>query len=116
MKPLNLTHDKLEAFPVELDEFGLLHVLSPTKGLFEELARVIPATQGLAGAKLAPDKAAAALNAVYEVCAHLLSRNTERKEITPEDVERVLDVSDLIVFIKAYVEFITERTDTNAKN
>ena len=40
----------------------------------------------------------------------------EHKDITPEDVERILTVSDIIVFIEAYVDFITEEAKKNEKN
>ena len=116
MKTLNLKHDKLACMPVEFDEIGLLHILTPTKGLFEELMRVIPATQGLAGAQIDAETAASALNDIYRVCAHIISRNTERKAVSPEDVERLLMISDIIVFIEAYVSFITDTTKTNEKN
>lgn len=116
MKTLSLKHDKLASMPVELDEFDLIHVLTPTKGVFEELMRVVPVTQNLAGQTLDPEAATAAINDIYNVCAHILSRNMEHKDITPEDVERVLTVSDIIVFIEAYVEFITEEAKKNEKN
>lgn len=116
MKTLSLKHDKLACMPVELDEFDLIHVLTPTKGIFEELMRVVPTTQNLAGKTIDPEAATAAINDIYNVCSHILSRNVERKDISPEDVERVLTISDIIVFIEAYVDFITDEAKKNEKN
>jgi len=116
MKTLRLTHDKLACFPVELDEFGEIHVLTPTKGIFSELVRVVPATQNLAGKKIDPEVAEKTLSDIYGVCSKILSRNIEHKLISPEDVERVLMISDIIVFIEAYVNFITDTAKANEKN
>lgn len=116
MKTLNLTHDKLACFPVELDEFGLIHVLTPTKGIFEELVRIVPTTQNLTGKKVDADTATAILTDVYNVCSTILSRNMEKTVIAPNDVERILSISDVIVFIEAYISFVTDAAKTNEKN
>ena len=116
MKTLRLTHDKLECLPVELDEFGEIHILTPTKGVFSELVRIVPATQALAGKKIDPEIAEQTLSDIYTVCANILSRNLEHKILSAEDVERVLMISDIIVFIQAYVDFITETAKAHEKN
>ena len=118
MNTLNLRHENTPTMPVELDEIGLVHVLTPTKGLFDELMRIIPKSQILieGDENLDAEAAATAIDEMYKVCAHMLSRNKELKTITPEDVGRLLLISDIIVFFQAYTEFIGEAAKVNEKN
>lgn len=118
MNTLNLKHDNTPTMPVELDEIGLIHVLTPTKGLFDELMRIIPKSQILIDGEenLDAEAAATAIDDMYKACAHMLSRNKEMKMVSPEDVGRLLMISDLIVFFQAYTEFIGEATEVNSKN
>lgn len=51
---------------------------------------------------------------LYEMVGEIMSHNKAGKKITGEELSDILDFEDIIVFIKAYTEFISGIT--NSKN
>ncbi len=51
---------------------------------------------------------------MYELCAQLLSCNKVGKTFTSEDLQEIWEIDDILIFIRGYVEFISEVT--NQKN
>lgn len=78
-----------------------LQVMTPTKRLLSELATKLPDTSG--GMPTEED-----LNALYEFCAQLMSRNKAAVRITGEQLAECLDFEDLIAFFEIYIEFVNE--------
>ena len=55
-----------------------------------------------------------ALDDLYGACARVMSRNKAGKKITKEYLEEIFDFEDIMIFFKAYIDFVT--AITNAKN
>ena len=55
-----------------------------------------------------------AIDELYEICANVMSRNKTGIKITKSQIEEIFDFEDIIVFIRAYSDFIAEVS--NAKN
>lgn len=55
-----------------------------------------------------------AIEELYEIVAKIMSCNKGGVKVTKETIEELFDFEDIIVFIKAYTEFISEVT--NSKN
>ncbi len=55
-----------------------------------------------------------AIEELYDICAKIMSRNKAGKVITREKLEDVFDFEDVIIFIRAYTDFINEVS--NSKN
>lgn len=52
------------------------------------------------------------LDEMYDICAKILSRNKTGHTITKNEVEDLFDFEDVIIFIKAYTDFIGEITSS----
>ena len=105
-KILDLSKKK-PTLPVKLPDETLIRVYTPTKGMLEEFITI--------GAQLehASDDSEA-LNQLYDVTARLMSNNAGGRKLSMKEVSDMLDVGDVIVFFRAYTEFITELS--KAKN
>lgn len=55
-----------------------------------------------------------ALDELYDIVARIMSHNRNGKKFTKEEVQELFDYEDIIIFIRAYTEFINEVID--AKN
>ena len=51
-----------------------------------------------------------AIEELYEVVAKIMSHNKGGVKITKEEIEALLDFEDIIVFVRAYGDFISEVT------
>lgn len=78
-----------------------LQVLTPTKALLSELSTRLPESK----TTIPTDED---LDALYEFCARLMSRNKTATVITGEQLALCLDFEDLIQFLEAYTDFIVE--------
>jgi len=99
-KILDLSKKK-PALPIKLPDDTLIRVYTPSKAMLEEFISI--------GAQI--DRAsddADALNQLYDVTARLLSNNAGGRKLSTKEVSEMLDVGDVIVFFRAYTEFITE--------
>ena len=53
-----------------------------------------------------------AIEELYDVVAKIMSCNKGGKKVTKELVEELFDFEDIIVFIKAYTDFVSEVTSS----
>ncbi len=50
------------------------------------------------------------VNALYEVCAKVMSRNKGGVKIEKELLEDIFDIEDIMIFLKTYMEFVSNQT------
>ncbi|MGN0174570.1 MAG: hypothetical protein ACI39F_09035 [Acutalibacteraceae bacterium] len=88
-----------------------LHLLRPLKG---QVNTLISATQEfddiVKNQKATPEQ----MKLLTSVTAEMLSRNTENKKFTADEVLNKFDVDELIYFIDSYLSFVL--SFTNLKN
>lgn len=108
-KTLNFNNLKKRYLTVTLpdEDQSVLMIGTPTKTIFDELLNMKDA---LEGASVTDD----AINDLYEICAKIMSRNKTGRVITMETVQDLFDFEDIIIFVRAYTEFINEVS--SAKN
>lgn len=98
-KSLNLKNTDKPFLSVTLPDGKTLLVGTPTKRIFDELTGIQNNLD-----ENAPDNDS--LDAIYNVCSLILSRNKTGKEITKEYLEETFDIADIILLFKSYVEFV----------
>ena len=108
-KSLNFNNIKKRYLTVTLpdEDQSVLMIGTPTKAVFDELLNMKDA---LEGESVTDD----AINDLYEICAKIMSRNKTGRVITMETVQDLFDFEDIIIFVRAYTEFISEVS--NSKN
>ena len=108
-KTLNFNNLKKRYLTVTLPDEAqsVLMIGTPTKAIFDELLNMKDA---LEGESVTDD----AINDLYEICAKIMSRNKTGRVITMETVQNLFDFEDIIIFVRAYTEFINEVS--NSKN
>ena len=79
----------------------VLLIGTPTKAVLDRLLNM---KDSLAGDELTDD----AIEDLYDICAQIMSRNKTGRVITKEAVQELFDFEDIIVFIRAYTDFISE--------
>lgn len=47
---------------------------------------------------------------LYEVCSKIMTRNKGGVVITKELLESIFDIEDVMIFLKAYMDFVSEQT------
>ena len=107
-KPLDFNKIKKRYFTVTLaDENNTtLMISTPTKEVMDEFISMKDYLEGNTGEDV--------IDALYELCAKIMSRNKGGIKVTKEALESMLDFDDIVIFIKAYTDFISELT--NSKN
>ena len=50
------------------------------------------------------------VDALYEVCAKVMSRNKGGVKIEKELLEDIFDIEDIMIFLKTYMEFVSNQT------
>lgn len=55
-----------------------------------------------------------AIDELYSICAKIMSRNKMGVEVTVDMIQDLFDFEDIIIFIRAYTDFISEVS--NSKN
>ena len=51
-----------------------------------------------------------AINELYNIVAKIMSHNKNGVKISKEKIEEIMDYEDIIIFIRAYTDFIAEVT------
>lgn len=92
---------KKPTLSVKLPDETLIRIYTPTKGVLEEFVNLMADID--AGANDAD-----VLTKMYSMSAQIMSRNAGGRTITAKAVEEMLDYGDLIVFFKAYTNFVKE--------
>lgn len=108
-KTLDFNNLKKRYLTVRLadEKQSVLMIGTPTKAIFDELLSM---KDSLNSGNMNED----AIDDLYEICAKIMSRNKTGRVITTEAVRDLFDFEDIIVFIRAYTEFINEVS--SAKN
>lgn len=78
-----------------------LQIMAPTKKLLDMVIEVLPKLD-----EAAPDEDE--LAALYNTAATAMKRNRKGIQVTPEELEEILDLEDLVNFYKSYVDWLTE--------
>jgi hypothetical protein len=107
-KMLDFSKVKKPTMPVKFDDGTVIHIYTPYKGDIEEM---LDAQEYFSNAF---DGDRECIHRLYEITARLMSNNKMGREITVEELAGYIDMSDIVVFFRAYSEFIAEQT--NAKN
>lgn len=84
-----------------------LMVYTPTKAILDSFLNM---RESLAGNSLGDE----AIEELYDVVGKVMSCNKGGIKVTKKEVEELFDFEDIIIFIKAYTEFISEVS--NSKN
>lgn len=100
MSTLNFQALKKSYLDVTLTDGTVLHLGTPTKKLNDELVEIKKSLTSLTDDEN--------IDVLYRVCALILSRNKEGREISQDYVEANFDLEDLVILFKGYVDFITE--------
>ncbi len=101
-KMLDFSKAKKPTLPVKFDDGTMIHVYTPSKVEFDEMTDAQEYFDGaLEGERESIDK-------LYEITARLMSNNKMGREITVEELAGYLDMSDIVVFFRAYAQFISE--------
>lgn len=83
------------------EEQTVLMISTPTKAVMDQFI----AMQNELSAEAMGDNA---INELYELCAKIMNRNKMGIPISVEKVQEVFDFEDIVIFIRAYTEFIGE--------
>lgn len=106
---LNFNNIKKRYLTVTLpdEKQSVLMIGTPTKAIFDELLNM---KDVLENENVTDD----AINDLYAICAKIMSRNKTGRVITMETVQNLFDFEDIIIFVRAYTQFINEVS--SAKN
>lgn len=105
-KPLNFNKVKKSYLPVTFadDKETTILVGTPTKGVMDDLT-VLQSHFEEIGEDGADETTTGEM---FEACAKIMSRNKAGVKITREYLEAVFDFEDVVIFFRAYVDFIKE--------
>lgn len=112
-KPLNFNNVKKTFLTVTLaDENNtVLMIGTPTKAIMDDLTIL---QSNLEEIQEDAENSQEATDELYGACARVMSRNKTGKVITKEFLADLFDFEDVIIFFNAYMDFISEVT--NSKN
>lgn len=107
-KMLDFTKAKKPTLPIKFEDGSMVHVYTPSKAEYDELA---VAQEYFA---TAIDDDAESSEELYKITARLMSNNKTGRVLAADELKTYLDIGDLVVFYRAYTDFITEAI--NEKN
>ena len=80
-------------------------ILPPTKGLYDELTKLVNGISDVGDGKLEAEEFD--LDGALSTVARLMSRNVERREVTPHQLEAMgFDLEDVGEFVGSYIFFV----------
>lgn len=111
-KSLNFHNVKKRYLTVTLaDENNtVIMVGTPTKAIFNDLMVLQSSVEALRDDESDNE----ALDDLYSACARVMSRNKAGKKISKEYLEEIFDFEDIMIFFRAYIDFVSEIS--NSKN
>ncbi len=101
-KMLDFSKAKKPTLPIKFDDGSMIHIYTPSKVEFDEM------TEAQEYFDTAIDGDRESLHRIYDITARLMSNNKTGREITVDELAGYLDVSDIVVFFRAYAQFIAE--------
>lgn len=108
-KMLDFTKAKKPSLPIKFDDGSMVHVYTPSKAEFAEMTEAKEYFDAAID-----DNDEESTRKLYEITARLMSNNKTGRVITADELEKYIDVSDIVLFFRGYSEFIAEIID--AKN
>lgn len=108
-KQLDFRKSKKPTLPITFDDDFAVNIYTPNKELLEE---ILDSQEEINSLKSNSDREK--LDAMYDMCARILSNNREGREFSAEEVAKLLEVRDVKVLIEGYAAFVAEHS--RAKN
>ena len=102
-KTLNLNKSKKSFLTISFLDGNQIFVTMPTKKIYDEILAVSESADETDN-----------LSQIFSVLSMALSKNMSDKQITKEYLEENLDIEDVVLIFKAYVDFVSE--NSNQKN
>ncbi len=101
MKSLNFNNIEKKFLTVTLndEENTKLLITSPTKKVLDQLIKMDISNKS-------NEMTDEQIDTLYEACATIMSRNKGSIKISKEKLEDIFDIEDIVIFFKAYMEFI----------
>lgn len=101
-KMLDFTKAKKPTMSIKLPDESTIQVYTPSKAMLEELVGI----KDQLDEAIRDDRES--LDELYNIAAKMMSNNKLGRKFTAEKVAEMLDVSDIVLFFRAYTEFIAE--------
>lgn len=83
-----------------------LMVCNPTKKLLTEIISADLVTRNIDKDSNGQEE----ISQLYEVCAKIMTRNKAGVVITTQLLESIFDIEDIMIFLKAYMDFVSGQT------
>lgn len=99
-KSFDFNKIKRDYFTVTAKNGQVLQLKMPVKHVFEKLIAFENINEKTGSTEV--------MTALDVICAEILSNNTAETHIKPEDIANGYDLEEKIVFINAYMEFVSE--------
>lgn len=108
MASLNFNDIKKQYLNVTLRDENktTIMICNPSKKLLSEITSIDSWARNVDSSSNGEEE----IDALYEVCAKVMSRNKANIKIEKELLEDILDVEDIMIFLKTYMEFISNQT------
>lgn len=81
-----------------------LMICNPTKRLLTEMTNLYDEN------KSDKNNKEEEISQLYEVCSKIMTRNKGGVVITKELLESIFDIEDVMIFLKAYMDFVSDQT------
>lgn len=109
-KSLNFNNLKKKYLTVTLadEKETTIMIGTPTKAIMDDLMLLKSNFEALSDNDVDTD----VTNELYNACARVMSRNKGGIKITSEQLADIFDFEDILIFFNAYMEFVTEVTNT----
>ena len=108
MANLNFNSIKKQYLTVTLRDENktTIMICNPSKKLLSEITAVDSWARNIDSNSNGEEE----IDALYEVCAKVMSRNKGNIKIEKELLEDILDIEDVMIFLKTYMEFVSNQT------
>lgn len=85
-----------------------LNIFTPNKKILAEIVDVSKTLTNIENDEAGVEN----IDRLYDICSKAMSRNKQRIQVSREKLEAIFDIEDLILFLQAYIEFVTEIQDS----
>ncbi|CAM2079363.1 MAG: hypothetical protein NSGCLCUN01_03583 [uncultured Clostridium sp.] len=107
MATLNFNTIKKQYLTVTLrdEKKTTIMVCTPSKKLLSEIISIDSLVRSVSDDSTGEEE----MDALYEVCAKVMSRNKGNIKIEKEMLEDIFDIEDIMIFLKSYMDFISDQ-------
>lgn len=108
MASLNFNNLQKKYLTVTLNDENktTIMVCNPSKKLLNEIISIDSIVRNTDDSSTGEEE----VDALYEVCAKVMSRNKGGIKIEKELLEDIFDIEDIMIFFKTYMEFVSSQT------